>query len=187
MRTSVSSRSAKTQRSRNLTTTRPGLATTCGQARTRTVGWAFAKPNISLTAVPLDTEPLELFLPCTIDQSLSLQAVWTREARSPTFRYIGQLWKFLQKHPRFFGFGSVNPAGRSQQQCLLGRMEPLVEPQRCGPAVERDGPGQPFSPRQQRTAGSGNGTHVLHAQKHRDAVSHRLCILVTAIAAKCHS
>lgn len=72
-----------------------------GTNKNRGLG-VFAKPNISLTAVPLDTEPLELFLPCTIDQSLSLLAVWTREARSPTFRYIGQLWKFLQKHPRFW-------------------------------------------------------------------------------------
>lgn len=71
-----------------------------GTNKNRGLG-VFAKPNIALTAVPLDTEPLELFLPCTIDQSLSLLAVWTRDARSPTFRYIGQLWKFLQKHPRF--------------------------------------------------------------------------------------
>jgi len=28
-------------------------------------------------------------------------AAWTREAASPTFRYIGQLWKLLQRHPRF--------------------------------------------------------------------------------------
>lgn len=61
----------------------------------------FAKSGIKLEAVPLDTAPLELFLPCKVNGSISLLATWTREANSPTFGYIGQLWKFLQKHENF--------------------------------------------------------------------------------------
>lgn len=49
----------------------------------------------------LDSGPLELFLPCIIANRISLLATWTRQANSPTFRYIGQLWKYLQRHQRF--------------------------------------------------------------------------------------
>jgi endonuclease/exonuclease/phosphatase family metal-dependent hydrolase len=61
----------------------------------------FAKPEVQLEAIALASEPLELFLPCKINGSINLLAAWTREANSPTFRYIGQLWKFLQKHEHF--------------------------------------------------------------------------------------
>jgi exonuclease III len=71
-----------------------------GTNKNRGLG-VFARPNIHLKAVSLDTAPLELFLPCKINGSLSLLAAWTREANSPTFGYIGQLWKFLQKHEHF--------------------------------------------------------------------------------------
>ena len=71
-----------------------------GTNKNRGLG-VFAKPGIQLEAVPLETAPLELFLPCKINGSISLLAAWTREANSPTFRYIGQLWKFLQEHNHF--------------------------------------------------------------------------------------
>ncbi len=51
--------------------------------------------------VDLALTPLELFLPCRINGATPLLAAWTREAGSPTFRYIGQLWKLLQRHSRF--------------------------------------------------------------------------------------
>lgn len=71
-----------------------------GTNKNRGLG-VFAKPEIQLEKVPLDTSPLELFLPCRINDSIALLAAWTREANSPTFPYIGQLWKFLQKHEHF--------------------------------------------------------------------------------------
>lgn len=43
-------------------------------------------------------EQLESFLPCKIDGSLILLAVWTKKANSEVFGYIGQMWKYLQLH-----------------------------------------------------------------------------------------
>lgn len=77
-----------------------------GTNKNRGLG-VFAKPSMELEAVPLDTVPLELFLPCKINRSINLLAAWTREANSPTFRYIGQLWKFLQRHENFLSSGSA--------------------------------------------------------------------------------
>jgi len=55
--------------------------------------------------VELDAGPLQLFLPCIVAGRIGLLAgllaVWTRETNSPTFRYIGQLWKYLQLHQSF--------------------------------------------------------------------------------------
>lgn len=79
-----------------------GHKTICGSVITRTGGWGvFAKPDISLELVNLDPGPLELFLPCIVTNRISLLAAWTRQANSPTFRYIGQLWKYLQQHQSF--------------------------------------------------------------------------------------
>lgn len=72
----------------------------CGTNKNRGLG-VFAKNGMSLEQVPLDTSPLELFISCRVNESISVLAVWTREAKSPTFGYIGQLWKFLQRHPDF--------------------------------------------------------------------------------------
>jgi exonuclease III len=58
----------------------------------------FAKPEIALASLDLDAGTLESFIPCTLNERFVLWAVWTRQANSPTFRYIGQLWKYLQKH-----------------------------------------------------------------------------------------
>ena len=57
----------------------------------------FAKPSVALSPINLDADGLELFLPVRVDHIMFL-AVWTKQANSPTFRYIGQLYKWLQKH-----------------------------------------------------------------------------------------
>ncbi|MBH2016809.1 MAG: endonuclease/exonuclease/phosphatase family protein [Burkholderiales bacterium] len=75
-----------------------------GTNKNRGLG-VFAKPDVQIDVVPLDCAPLELFLPCVINQQFNLLAAWTREANSPTFRYIGQLWKFLQRHESFLSAG----------------------------------------------------------------------------------
>jgi exonuclease III len=60
----------------------------------------FARPGIELTPVGLDPGALQLLLPCRV-AGIPLLAVWTKQANSPTFGYIGQLWKWLQQHGRF--------------------------------------------------------------------------------------
>lgn len=57
-----------------------------------------AKSNIKLTKLDWDSGQLQLFLPCLVNDDLTLVAVWTKQANSPNFQYIGQLWKYLQLH-----------------------------------------------------------------------------------------
>jgi exonuclease III len=54
--------------------------------------------GVRLSALDWPRDNLELFLPFTVDEHLTMLAVWTRQANSPNFRYIGQLWKYLQAH-----------------------------------------------------------------------------------------
>ena len=69
-----------------------------GPSRHKGLG-VFVTGRHRLAAIALPHAPLELFLPCQVD-GWPLLAVWTK-ASSPHFRYIGQLWKFLQLHPCF--------------------------------------------------------------------------------------
>ena len=68
-----------------------------GTNKNRGLG-VFARTGRKLLRAELDAGSLELFLPCFVDDSFLLVAVWTQHADSPTFRYIGQLWKFIQLH-----------------------------------------------------------------------------------------
>lgn len=52
----------------------------------------FAKPGVQLRPLNLDPGRLQLFLPLMVN-NITLLAVWTKEAGSPTFKYIGQLYK----------------------------------------------------------------------------------------------
>ncbi|TRO25147.1 endonuclease/exonuclease/phosphatase family protein [Ectopseudomonas mendocina] len=67
-----------------------------GNNRSKGLG-VFARPGILLEPLDLNPGNLQLFLPLRIDQ-ITLLAVWTKEAGSPTFKYIGQLYKWLQSH-----------------------------------------------------------------------------------------
>lgn len=71
-----------------------------GTNKNKGVG-VFAPKELTLRAVSLDLAPLKLFLPCIIDGDWPLLATWTKQANSPNFGYIGQLWKFLQAHRAF--------------------------------------------------------------------------------------
>lgn len=71
-----------------------------GSNKNKGIG-VFTSSEHSLEAVSLDLAPLELFLPSIVDGEWPLLATWTKQANSPNFRYIGQLWKFLQAHKGF--------------------------------------------------------------------------------------
>jgi hypothetical protein len=84
-----------------------------GPSKNRGLG-IFAAPALALKLMPLDLQPLELFLPCVVDGDWPLLAVWTRDPKSSNFGYIGQLWTVLQKereflrHPGAMAIGDLN-------------------------------------------------------------------------------
>jgi exonuclease III len=45
-----------------------------------------------------NTKQLQQFLPFIIDDDLIVIAVWTKQAESKSFGYIGQAWKYIQLH-----------------------------------------------------------------------------------------
>lgn len=62
----------------------------------------FVNSEISLINLDWASNNLELFLPVRINNSFNLIGVWTKQANSPTFAYIGQLWKYLSLHKSKF-------------------------------------------------------------------------------------
>jgi exonuclease III len=68
-----------------------------GKTKNKGIG-IFAKTGIQLEKIEWPDDGLELFLPCRIDNNFNVLAVWTKHANSPNFAYIGQFWKYLQKH-----------------------------------------------------------------------------------------
>jgi exonuclease III len=58
----------------------------------------FAKKSAVLQRLDWSDNGLQLFLPCRVNDKVNLVAVWTKRGSRPAFRYIGQLWQYLQLH-----------------------------------------------------------------------------------------
>jgi exonuclease III len=60
----------------------------------------FAKKNIKIKRLnwsnKYENHSVKYFLPCMVNDDFNLLAVWNHRNNSPTFGYIGQLWKYLQ-------------------------------------------------------------------------------------------
>ena len=70
-----------------------------GDSKNKGLG-VFAKPSIQIDKLDWSCQykdhSVKYFLPCTINKSFQLLAVWTHRNKSPNFGYIGQFWKYLQ-------------------------------------------------------------------------------------------
>lgn len=66
-----------------------------GKNKNKGIG-IFANDSTKLTKLEWFSGQLELFLPCRINDKFNILGVWTRQANSPNFGYIGQFWKYLQ-------------------------------------------------------------------------------------------
>ncbi|OQK18371.1 endonuclease [Methyloprofundus sedimenti] len=71
----------------------------CWQGRNKNKGIGiFSRSSFKLKKLDWNNNNLESFLPCRVNDSINLLAVWTKQANSPNFPYIGQLWKYIQLH-----------------------------------------------------------------------------------------
>lgn len=68
-----------------------------GASKNKGIG-VFARKDFRLEHLPIDVTGLQYFLPCRVNGVWPLLATWTGKADSGTYRYIGQLWQFLQIH-----------------------------------------------------------------------------------------
>ncbi len=70
-----------------------------GDTKNKGIG-IFAKKEIELKKLNwsdnFKDHKVKHFLPCSVNNEFTLLAVWTHSNNSPTFGYIGQLWKYLQ-------------------------------------------------------------------------------------------
>lgn len=70
-----------------------------GDSKNKGIG-IFAKENIELKKLNWSdnykAHKVKHFLPCSVNGDFNLLAIWTHNNKSPTFGYIGQLWKYLQ-------------------------------------------------------------------------------------------
>lgn len=66
-----------------------------GENKNRGLG-IFTKPQINISKLEWPNNGEKYFIPCRINNEFNLLAVWCHHANSPTFGYIGQLWKYLQ-------------------------------------------------------------------------------------------
>jgi len=56
----------------------------------------FAKAGVQIQKLDWPDDDLKFFLPARINDEFDLLACWCHGAGSPTFGYIGQLWKYIQ-------------------------------------------------------------------------------------------
>jgi exonuclease III len=49
-------------------------------------------------ALSWNSDDLHSFLPCSVNSNLTLLGIWTKNTNAKHFRYIGQLWKYIQIH-----------------------------------------------------------------------------------------
>lgn len=77
-----------------------------GNSKNKGLG-IFARSRHKLEKLDWSSESLELFLPCRVNDDLNLLGVWTKQANSPNFAYIGQFWKYLQAHKENIADGST--------------------------------------------------------------------------------
>lgn len=66
-----------------------------GGSKNKGIG-VFPRKGLSVVKLDWPDDDLQEFLPCRVNDSFNLLAVWTMQANSPTFQYIGQFWKYLQ-------------------------------------------------------------------------------------------
>ncbi|RJG12603.1 endonuclease/exonuclease/phosphatase family protein [Pseudomonas cavernicola] len=67
----------------------------------------FAKNGVEIQRLDWKDNSLQLFLPVRVNNQFNMIGVWTKQANSPTFRYIGQLWKYLELHKEKMAAGST--------------------------------------------------------------------------------
>jgi exonuclease III len=76
-----------------------------GDSRHKGIG-IFAKEGIDLEKLEwtstIEDKTVKHFLPCRVNKSFNLLAVWTHQNKSPTHGYIGQFWKYMQLHKSSF-------------------------------------------------------------------------------------
>lgn len=67
----------------------------------------FARNGRTVEALGWEDEGLAHFLPVRIDGQFDLLAVWTQAVVPSTYSYIGQFWKYLQRHRSALGRDAV--------------------------------------------------------------------------------
>lgn len=68
-----------------------------GKSKYKGIG-IFAPLAIEIQRLDWQDDGLNLFLPVRVNNQFNLVAAWTKQTESGTFRYIGQLWKYLELH-----------------------------------------------------------------------------------------
>lgn len=62
----------------------------------------FIRSDVVCEKLDWHDDNLKYFIPCKINEEITLIATWCHGANSPTFGYIGQLWKYMQLHKSKF-------------------------------------------------------------------------------------